>query len=223
VAQDLETQTPAGWGMKFRAKGTMVLLVAWLVVMAIALAAMSLRDNVPQPDLVGVLRPAPQPLAAFEMIDHRGEAFTVDRFAGKWTFLFFGYTFCPDICPTTLAMLRALGNQLAERGFDDDRFDMLFVSVDPERDTPEQIARYIGFFGERFTGITGNPDEVLSFAKQFGAMYFKEQQTSAQQYLVAHTGSVFLTSPRAELVASFSPPHDPRTIADLFEQVVRTQ
>lgn len=207
--------------MKFPAKGTTILLGAWLVIMATTLLMMSFRDRSMIDELGGVLLPMSVPIESVALIDQHRDPFTISRLSGKWTFLFFGYTYCPDICPTTLVTLRSLAQELNARGIADDDFQMVFVSVDPERDTPEQIANYLESFGGRLIGTTGQPDEIHSFAKQLGAMYYKEEQTSPDGYLVSHASSIFLIDPRVKLLATFSPPHDHQTIANLFETIHR--
>lgn len=207
--------------MKIPAKGTIVLLILWIGIMVLTLLVMSPSEPPTDNPLGAVLRPDPRPLKSFALVDQHNQPFTIDQLAGRWSFVFFGYTYCPDICPTTLTILVSLYAELEKQGFGPDEYQIVFVSVDPERDSPEHIANYLAFFDNRLIGATGEPDALLAFAKQFGAMFFKEEANSDGNYLVAHTGSIFLTSPRATVTAAFSPPHQPRSIADLFQQIVR--
>src|SRR5690606_20082918 len=192
--------------MKLPLRGTMVLAAAWLTIIAIAwLAVPMLRTTSVDDDLAGILTPQAVGIEPFELVDEQGLPFTRDGLGGRWTFLFFGYTFCPDICPTTLAALTSTLRQLDEAGIGAGDVQVVFVSVDPERDTAQHLARYLDFFAgdlrASFTGVTGPPDAIAAFARQFGAMYRKEEPESPGGYFVYHTGSIFLTSPRAELVA----------------------
>lgn len=155
----------------------------------------------------------PRPMPAFELIDMQGRAFTRHELAGAWTFVFFGYTFCPDICPTTLAnfdfvaqALRA-ADTVAEAGT---RF--LFVSVDPDRDTPERLQAYVTYFNPDFLAATGAAAQLERFTRAAGAVYVKVPSTDPDSYLVDHSSGVFLFDPQARLAAVFTPPHDPDKI-----------
>lgn len=105
-----------------------------------------------------VLLPQSRPVPALSLTDQDGEAVQLDALKGQWTLLFFGYTFCPDICPTTLAELRQLNGMLPEtvRG----QLRTILVSVDPDRDTPAQLKEYLGYFNAGFQGLTGPLDDI---------------------------------------------------------------
>ncbi len=210
--------------MKLPLRGTMVLAAAWLAVIALAwLAVPMLRTTSVDDELAGILTPQAIDIEPFELVDEQGLPFTRDGLGGRWTFVFFGYTFCPDICPTTLAALTSTLRELDAVGIGAGDVHVVFVSVDPERDTAEHLARYLDFFaGElraKFTGVTGPPDAIAALARQFGAMYRKEEPETSGGYFVSHTGSIFLTSPRAELVAVIPPPHQPPALAELFGRI----
>ncbi|GJL81341.1 MAG: hypothetical protein DHS20C01_09750 [marine bacterium B5-7] len=192
------------------------MLVAWIVIMAFVAALFWFNEDTVDMDLASILRPVATPLKSFELTDQFGDPFVLDNLDGKWSFVFFGYTYCPDICPATLTILSSLARDLESRGLGKDNFQMVFVSVDPERDSVEQIRKYLAFFGDRYIGVTAEPDELLAFAKQFGAMFEKQGDSSSDAYYMAHTSSIFLVSPKTELVAAFSPPHDYKTISSLF-------
>ena len=160
----------------------------------------------------------PRQLAPFSLVDHTGEPFTRQRLTGKWTFLFFGYTNCPDVCPATLSILTAVHDELGRQGgAEDTRF--LFVSVDPERDTPDKLADYMAFFDRGFVAATGSKAEIDAFSRQVGAGYMIQEEGSPGQYLVNHSSAIFLVDPGARVVASFSQPHDAGTIVRLFRKV----
>jgi protein SCO1/2 len=171
------------------------------------------------PELQGVLRPAPTPLQAFELLDQDRRPFDLEGLKGKWSLVFFGYTSCPDICPTTLATLSSLIRKLqtGAQGLTD--LQVVFVSVDPRRDTPEVIENYLKYFNETFRGVTGAQPDIDSLTRQFGAGYLIEPETAPGHYLVNHTSSIFLVDPQGRLLASFSPPHNPDTIAGQFRQI----
>jgi len=121
-----------------------------------------------------------------------GEPVQVDQLEGKWTLLFFGYTFCPDICPATLAELRQLRGQLPDEVREQLR--PVLVSVDPARDTPEQLKQYLEFFGEGFVGLTGTLDDIQTLANGVG-IPFIPGDTSRENYTVDHSGNLVIIGP----------------------------
>jgi len=198
--------------------GTIVLFLFWGLLLA-ALVLWMLPDKTIPPELQGVLRPAPKALRAFELTDQYKQPFKLERLEGKWSFVFFGYTYCPDICPTTLSTLTGVAGQLQKDPQGLSNIQVVFVSVDPQRDTPDLMKDYLKYFNEAFQGITGAQQDIDSLTRQFGAGYMKEPETAPGQYLVSHTSSIFLVDPHGRLLAAFSPPHDPTTIVDQFRQI----
>ena len=202
-----------------RPYGTLLLFLFWVLLLgAVFFWMLPGKPPVP-PELQGVLRPAPQPLETFQLTDQYRQPFNLERLQGKWSLVFFGYTYCPDICPTTLSTLTGVVRRLQTDSQGKADVQVVFVSVDPERDTPEIIEGYLAYFKEAFIGITGSPQDIESLARQFGAGYMKEPDTAAGQYLVSHTSSIFLVDPQGRLLAAFSPPHNAATIADQFRQI----
>ena len=122
----------------------------------------------------------------FSLIDHNGRVITEKAFLGSPSLLFFGFTYCPEICPTTLV---DLSRSTEELGFE---IPIYFVTLDPERDTPQQLADYLPYFGNRIIGITGNTDAILALAKSWG-IYRKKISTSSG-YTIDHTATVFMLS-----------------------------
>ena len=206
--------------MKTRSFSSILLLIslAVLVMVAAFVIVKVSKPSIP-PELIGVLRPQVSLIREFQLTDQHGEKFDNQSLNGKWSFVFFGYTFCPDICPTTLAVLTAMQKQLQhapENWYDT---QVVFVSVDPERDTQEILANYMDFFNKEFYAVTGSRSEIDKLTGQFGAGYIMEPETSPGHYLVSHTGAIFLTDSQGALVASFSMPHDPGLIASLYRQI----
>ena len=181
------------------------------------------REPAPEPSpSPGVLWPNPRPIGEFTLQDHRGRAFTRERLDGAWTFMFFGYTHCPDICPTTLATLRRVERDLA--GHVSAPRQHVLVSVDPARDTVEHLAGYVSLFGPAFLGVTGEDAALSKLAREVGAVFFRGEPGEDGSYLVDHTASIMLIDPRGRLVAVFGMPHDADSIATRFlelERVVR--
>ena len=202
-----------------RPYGTLLLFLFWGLLLAAVFLWMLPPDKTVPPELQSVLRPEPKPLQAFSLTDQYQQAVNLEHLQGKWSFIFFGYTYCPDICPTTLSTLTRMVRKLQNDPQSPENIQVVFVSVDPQRDTPEVIEGYLKYFNEAFVGITGEQQDIDSLARQFGAGYMKEPDTTPGQYLVSHTSSIFLVDPQGRLLASFSPPHDPNTIIDQFQQI----
>jgi len=198
--------------------GTLLLFVFWGLLLA-AVFYWMLPDKTVPAQLQGVLRPEPKALQAFELSDQYRQSFNLERMKGKWSFVFFGYTYCPDICPTTLSTLTGVAKQLREDPQGLSNIQVVFVSVDPQRDTPDLLESYMKYFDESFQGITGTQQDIDSLTRQFSAGYMKEPETAPGEYLVSHTSSIFLVDPHGQLRASFSPPHDSGTIVEQFRQI----
>jgi len=132
-----------------------------------------------------------------------GQPWTTDALKGQWDMLFFGYTFCPDICPTTLAELRQLSEQLPAETRN--QLQVTLVSVDPNRDTPEQLTTYLDYFNADYAGATGESAELAKLAKALSIAYI-EPDTSNENYLVDHSGQVVLVNPAGEYVGFIRPP-----------------
>jgi len=201
-----------------RPYGTLVLFLFWGLLIAAVFYWMLPGRTVP-PELQAVLRPVPKPLHAFELTDQYRQPFNLERLKGKWSFVFFGYTYCPDICPTTLSTLTGVLKQLHAGSQDRSSIQVVFVSVDPQRDTPEVLEDYLKYFNKGFQGVTGTQQGIDSLARQFGASYMKEPETAPGEYLVNHASSIFLVDPHGQLIAAFSPPHNPDTIVDQFRRI----
>jgi len=158
----------------------------------------------------------PLPIQSFNLIDHEGNSFSPVNLLGYWTFVFFGYTNCPDVCPMALVDLNAVYHDL-ESKFVLGNTKILFVSVDPERDNLSHLKEYISYFNEDFIGVTGNPAQISSFAKQFGAVYKRvENSGDGSDYLVDHTASIMLIDHLGRLISIFPPPLDHKKIAADF-------
>src|SRR5690554_2429814 len=139
----------------------------------------------------------PRPLAEFTLTNEQGETVTRDDLKGQWTFVFVGYTNCPDICPAAMANLRQTDNLLSA---DVPKPDYLLVTADPEHDTPEQLKSYTGFFGENFHGLTGDLETLRELAKSVSAVFVHREVDG--QLLVDHSGHFALLNPEGQLQRS---------------------
>ena len=145
------------------------------------------------PVLHGTVLQAPDLPADFTLINEQGQETQLRDFQGKWTLLYFGYTFCPDVCPTTLADLRTMNVALGDKA---DDAQVVFVSLDPARDTPERMAAYTDAFDPTFMGLTGSPEAIDAAATGFGVFYQKHEVEGASGYLIDHTSTVALIDPK---------------------------
>jgi len=200
-------------------KGTIILFVSLVVLLVIIYMSQSAKQKPIPQDLIAVLRPHAIPILPFTLTDQSGQPFTEKRLKGKWSFIFFGYTHCPDICPTTLSTLKQINSALQEQPQAATDIQVIFVSVDPQRDKPEMLEKYMAFFNPKFTAVTGYADPLLNFSRQFGAAYIKEPTDTANNYLISHTSSIFLVDPKIRIVASFSPPHDAQRITAQYLKI----
>ena len=204
--------------LKFSIMLTAVVLAALLAGVWLAAAY---RENgsraILLPDQVMTLFPAPKPLAAFAFKDHEDRVFDLSRLKGKWSFLFFGYTHCPDICPTTLATLARAHENIAKSAAGAKDVQFVFISVDPNRDTAGKLGQYVTYFDTAFLGVTGDDAQLGNLAAQLGAAYQLAITPGMENYPVYHTTAVFLVDPRARYHAVFAPPLDAEGISRRFE------
>lgn len=175
---------------------------AWLphglILLLLLVGAFLLVWNPPPPGGHRALDlPAPPQGGDFTLSDENGPLSLADL-RGQVVALYFGYTWCPDICPTNLGYLALALGQLTERELA--RVQVLFISLDPERDTPERLAQYTAFFHPRVRGLTGTPEQIAQAANRYGVAYRKVvQETSATGYLVDHSAYTYLIDPRGHL------------------------
>lgn len=171
------------------------------------------------PAIDGLLWPQSKALTAIALEDHRHQPFTLERLKGRWTLLFFGYTHCPDVCPVTLSVLKNALALMAGAGTGTEPPQVVFVSVDPARDTLDHLAAYVGHFNPEFLGVTGTEPDLKALVRQLGVLYILGEPDAGGEYLVDHTAAVFLVDPRGHLVALFQAPHDAATIAGNIPEI----
>ncbi|HHJ13495.1 MAG TPA: SCO family protein [Gammaproteobacteria bacterium] len=170
--------------------------------------------SIPLP-LLSTLRPEPLPLQDFSLTDQYGQPFTLDGLAGKWSFVFFGYTSCPDICPTTLHQMTSIADMLAKQKHGDN-LQFIFVSVDPERDSVELMKDYMDYFDPSFIGLTGRQSDIDKLTQQLNILAVRKPAESSDNYQVNHTSSIMLIDPKRRWFASFSPPINDKRVVEQF-------
>lgn len=178
------------------------------IVLAIALSAgifLAVRLNQPAEPVSAFMLPAPNALPEFSLLDQSGASVTANTFKGHWNLVFFGFTHCPDICPATLQILAAVKEALASAN-QDPLPRIVLVSVDPERDTPELMGRYVDYFGSGNLGVTGTLAELTKLTSALG-IYFEKQPPDGDNYAVDHSAAVLVVNPDGAFHALFSGPH----------------
>lgn len=160
----------------------------------------------------------PRPLPEFTLTDQSGAAFDASRLKDRWSLLFFGFTHCPDVCPTTLGMLAQTEKSLVDLP-DGLKPQVVLVSVDPKRDTPAQLASYVKFFSPSFTGVTGSQNAIDEFTRSLGVPVAISPLDNGD-YTVDHSAAIFLIDPDGAMRALFSTPHSPSIIAADYRLIV---
>jgi protein SCO1 len=156
------------------------------------------------------LYPAPRAVPDFSRVRRDGKTRTLADWKGHWTVAFFGFTNCPDICPTTLATFKQVWKRLDPATRERVRFD--FVSVDPGRDTPELLARYVGYFSPDFVASTGSDEELTRLTRALGLLYTRGTPKNGT-YSVDHSASAVLVDPDGRQAGLFRPPFEAEAMA----------
>jgi protein SCO1/2 len=191
------------------------LIIAAVAITAGIWAAQALLKSKPQIDELAATRfPVARQLQPFSLVDHQGNSFDNAALRQHWSFLFFGYTHCPDVCPVTLSVLNSVAGKLADS---DTPIRFVLVTVDPQRDTPEQLARFVTYFNSAFIGVTGSMDGIEQLTRQLGIMHMQvADEANPDSYLVDHSAGVFLIDPNGNYHAVFTPPLSADAIAGDF-------
>ncbi len=160
-------------------------------------------------------------LPPFSLQGTQGE-FGNDKLLGRWTFMFFGYTQCPDICPSALSLMKELRVQLATNGAvaPAPTFQVVFVSVDPRRDTRELLAQYLAAFDPSFIGASGDDASLAELAAKLGVQYRRHDETDQRNYTVDHSTTIHLVDPTGRLAVVFPHPQDASQMAAAFRRIV---
>ncbi len=146
----------------------------------------------------------------FSLVDQTGKAVTEQNFAGQWMLLYFGYTYCPDVCPTELGTIAAAVDALGPLA---EKVVPVLITIDPQRDTPAQLAEYVSRFHPRMQGLTGSQEQVADAARRYRVYYARVNRAEAAEYLMDHSSFVYLVGPDGRVRALFRPEAGPDDIA----------
>ena len=174
----------------------MALQTLLVVALALLVAACGERTNSPTPPFKSTDISSVEWGRDFHLTDHNGQPRSLADFRGKVVMLFFGFTHCPDVCPTTLADMARVVDKL---GPDGQRVQGLFVTVDPMRDTPQTLAKYVTGFHPSFLGLLGTERETEMLAREFKIFYAAQPADSHEHYMVTHSNAIFVFDPRGRL------------------------
>lgn len=196
-------------------------VMAFIIVSATAMGfyislKQSQQSQQSNPGIPGLFWPQPKQINDFLTLDQTGAPFDLSNMQGKWSFLFFGYTHCPDICPITMAVMADIYDVLEQ---ENNNIQTVFVSVDPERDTTDKLSQYVNYFNTDFIGLGGTLDMIDSLTRQIGVPYFHNKEEGVENYLVDHSASIFLIDPKGRMVARFSAPHQKAPIIEKFTKI----
>tara|TARA_R110000772_G_scaffold26389_1_gene68056 strand:- start:2301 stop:2939 length:639 start_codon:yes stop_codon:yes gene_type:complete len=162
----------------------------------------------------------PRRFSDFSLIDQNNNPVNSELLKNKWSLIFFGYTYCPDVCPLTMATLKQFTGILEQEGDYAEDTQVIMVSVDPQRDTTDKLREYVGFFNEDFIGLTGEYIDIFNFASQLN-IAFVYTPGVGENYLVNHSGEIALINPNGHFHGFFKVPHDPVKMAENF-QIIRS-
>ena len=154
---------------------------------------------------------------------------TTEMMKGRWHLLFFGYTFCPDVCPVELSVLHQMMDILREQIASEQLPQTVFISIDPERDTPEMTAEYVEYFDPEFIGLTGTNADLQILTMPFGISWMKERnsvsdkKTDEKNYLISHTRTIILVNPDMKVAGLFPAPHSAREMAEMYQKIIHKE
>lgn len=194
------------------------LLIIPLLVIS-SMAYLKTKKEAQPPEIHGIYFSQAEFIMPFELTKANSENFNDQDLKGHWTLMFFGFTYCPDVCPTTLAMLDNVIHEL-DNVPNLIKPNVVFVSVDPERDNLAQLDKYVSFFNKDFTAATGTPNQLHQLSRQLGIIYDKVYMSDEDpdNYIMEHSTSITLINPQGGIQAIFTAPHDAEA---LKEDIVR--
>ncbi len=156
----------------------------------------------------------------FTLINQDGETVKDTNYRGKYLIVYFGYTYCPDMCPTGLTVMARTMDLL---GPDADKVQPLFITIDPTRDTPEKMKQYVASFHPRIVGLSGSPDQIATVAKAYKVYYAKGENVDNNDYMMDHSTAIYLMDPNGAFITTFAEDADPKSMADTLRGLLAGQ
>lgn len=160
------------------------------------------------------------PGGPFELTAHTGETVSSEQFLGRYMLVYFGYSYCPDVCPLDLQKMSVALYQLEQQGYDTTPIQPIFISIDPERDTVEELANYVPDFHPRLLALTGSLDQISAVARDYKVYFAKRAQEGTDDYLMDHSALIFVMDPEGNYVRLFSSRDKPTDIAQSLAPVL---
>lgn len=200
--------------------GLVILPLVVVVAAFFAGVGVSRYNQSDQDPVEGLLWPDPPVLKDFALTDHTGGKFSPARLRGRWSLIFFGFTHCPDVCPTALEAMSAAQQSLRQDPQFGQTGQTIFISVDPERDSTETLANYVGYFSPEMLGATAPVDELKALTSSLGVLFMKIPGDGTQ-YTVDHSAGVFFISPDLQLLSVLTPPITKTGLLERFGTVSR--
>lgn len=171
-------------------------------------------------DLDKILLPTPVELPEFTLTDNTKKAFNHDRFKGKWSFVFFGYTHCPDVCPVTLTEMDKIIDLLPPAPPPNVKYQYVFITVDPARDTASVLSDYVHYFNDNIIAVTGDVKQIRKLANAVKIRFSRGPGTKTE-YSMNHSSAMLLIDPKGRYYARFKAPHYADRIFQLFREIRR--
>jgi len=183
------------------------------------------RSEAPASDLPPALIAFPEgrPLAEFVLVDDEKGVFDLKSLDSRWSFIFFGFMYCPDICPTTLYDMAQVKREIVAHGIEADALQFVFISVVPTRDKALQLQRYVQYFDPGFISATGSIGQLTNLTRQLGAPFRAEPATAENVYEVTHSSAIYLVDPLGQYAGIISPPLVPADVAAEFSKLYRAR
>ena len=208
---------PAGSGSR-RLNGPLLALAVVILVGGGFLAARYFWGVPPSPAAEAGARQGDESIGGpFTLIDQDGRTVTDANFRGRWLLVYFGFTYCPDICPTSLTRNSDAIDLLGKQG---EKVTPVLISIDPERDTPQKMKEYVHFFHPRMVGLTGTPEQIAAAAKEYRVFYMKAPGDQPDTYVVDHSSLTYLVDPNGKFVQFFRGEATPQEVADRLKPLL---
>ncbi len=199
-----------------------IVLTGFAIVLGFATAVWLLKPKPVRLQAMTWLGDQAKPLPEFALTDHNHQPFTNETIKGKWHLLFFGYTHCPDVCPTTLQMLADAVKKIKDPAVLK-QLQIDFITVDPDRDDLASLKPYVTYFNKDFIGVRGDMVNIDVLTHALGILHYIVKSKNGKVYEVAHSGNLTLIDPKGRFIGIFSAPHDGAKIAHDLSAIIESQ